>query len=100
MPKTDLEIFPLSNRVAIRPAKSDDKHGSIIIPEGAKEKPVRGMVIAVGPGKWEDGKLTPMNYRYGDIVIYGKYSGTEVEHDGETLMLIKDEDIIAKIEGK
>jgi chaperonin GroES len=74
--------------------------GGIIIPDTAKEKPMQGEVVAVGPGaRGEDGKLVPLDVKAGDIILFGKWSGTEVKLDGEELLIMKESDIMGIIEG-
>ena len=93
---------PLHDRVVVRRVGSDEKTaGGIIIPDTAQEKPQEGEIIAVGPGgRSEDGKLTPMDVKVGDRVLFGKWSGTEVTIDGEELLIMKESDIMGVIEGK
>jgi len=82
---------PIADRVIIKPAPAEDKtKGGIIIPDTAKEKPQRGEVIAVGPGK--DGNL--MTVQVGDIVLYGKYSGQEIHYEGQDYLVMREEDIL------
>lgn len=82
---------PIADRVIIKPAPAEEKtKGGIIIPDTAKEKPQRGEVIAVGPGK--DGNL--MTVHEGDIVLYGKYSGQEISHDGVDYIIMREDDIL------
>jgi chaperonin GroES len=96
--KTKLKIFPLSDRVAIRPIEeTETMKGGLYIPDTAKEKPIQGEVIAVGPGRREKSELIPLELKVGDRVVYGKYSGTQVELDGEEIILIKESDVIAKL---
>jgi chaperonin GroES len=93
---------PLHDRVLIRRIAQDEKtSGGIIIPDTAKEKPMEGEVIAVGSGyKAEDGKVTPLDVKKGDHVLFGKWAGTEVTIDGEELVIAKESDIFGIIEGK
>jgi len=93
---------PLHDRVLLRRLESDSKTaGGIIIPDTAKEKPAQGEVVAVGSGlRDEHGKLTPLDVKAGDIVLFGKWSGTEVTIDGEELLVVKESDIMGIIEGK
>jgi chaperonin GroES len=95
-----MKFRPLHDRVLLRRIESDDKTaGGIIIPDTAKEKPMEGEVIAVGPGaRGEDGKLQPMDVKAGDRVLFGKWSGTEVKLDGEELVIMKEADIMGVIE--
>ena len=96
--KTKLKVYPLSDRVAIRPMEETaTMKGGLYIPDTAKEKPIQGDVIAVGPGRREKGEVVPMELRVGDRVVYGKYSGTQVELDNEEVILIKESDVIAKL---
>ena len=96
--KTKLKVFPLADRVAIRPMEETAQmKGGLYIPDTAKEKPIQGEVIAVGPGRAEKGDRVPMELKVGDRVVYGKYSGTQVELDGEEIILIKEADVIAKL---
>ena len=92
-----LKLKPLGDRLIIQPNEEDDSKssGGIIIPDTAKEKPQEGEVVAVGPGaKNEDGKLTPMDVKVGDIVLFGKWSGTEVKIDGKEYSIMKESDIM------
>ena len=96
--KTKLKVYPLADRVAIRPMEETaTMKGGLYIPDTAKEKPIQGDVLAVGPGRREKGEVVPMELRVGDRVVYGKYSGTQVELDGEEVILIKESDVIAKL---
>jgi len=93
---------PLHDRVVVRRTDAERKTaGGIIIPDTAKEKPMQGEVIAVGPGaRDESGKLVPLDVRKGDKVLFGKWSGTEVKIDGDELLIMKESDILGVIEGK
>lgn len=87
-----LQITPLHDRVIIKPAPAEEKtDGGIIIPDTAKEKPQRGTVIAAGPGKKDE----PVTVKKGDAVLYGKYSGTEFRIDGQDLLILREDDILA-----
>ena len=89
-----LNIKPLADRVIIAPAAAEEKTASgIIIPDTAKEKPQKGEVLAVGPGKKDE----PMTVKVGDSVLYGKYSGTELAFEGKNYMMMKESDIFAII---
>src|ERR671932_520461 len=92
---------PLHDRVLIKRVEQEAKTaGGIIIPDTAKEKPMEGEVIAVGPGtRDENGKLQPLDVKAGDRVLFGKWSGTEVRIDGEDLLIMKESDIMGVIEG-
>ncbi|MEA3068016.1 MAG: chaperonin GroES [Sphingomonadales bacterium] len=91
---------PLHDRVLIRRVEAEEKtSGGIIIPDTAKEKPMEGEVVAVGPGaRGEDGKLQPLDVKAGDRVLFGKWSGTEVKLDGEDLIIMKESDIMGVLE--
>lgn len=90
---------PLHDRVLVRRVEAEEKTaGGIIIPDSAKEKPAEGEVVAVGAGsKAEDGKVTPLDVKAGDRVLFGKWSGTEVKLDGEDLLIMKETDILGII---
>ena len=88
-----MNIKPLADRVLVKPAAAEEKIGGIIIPYTAKEKPLKGEVLAVGNGtKDED-----MILKVGDVVLYGKYSGTEVDIDGETYLIMRQSDVLAVV---
>ncbi len=91
---------PLHDRVLIRRVEAEEKSaGGIIIPDTAKEKPMEGEVVAVGPGaRGEDGKLQPPDVKAGDRVLFGKWSGTEVKLDGEDLIIMKESDVMGIID--
>jgi chaperonin GroES len=97
-----MKFRPLHDRVVVRRIEEDLKTaGGIIIPDTAKEKPMQGEVIAVGPGaRDESGKLIPLDVKKGDHVLFGKWSGTEVKIDGEEFAIMKESDIFGIIEGK
>jgi chaperonin GroES len=90
---------PLHDRVLVRRIEADEKTaGGIIIPDTAKEKPQEGEIVAVGTGtKAEDGKVTPLDVKAGDRILFGKWSGTEVRLDGEELLIMKESDIMGVI---
>jgi chaperonin GroES len=94
-----MKIKPLADRVVIKPAPAEEKtKGGIIVPDTAKEKPVLGEVVAVGPGKrGDDGKIIPMEVKKGDKVLYGKYSGTEVTVDGKDYLIMRESDLFAVV---
>jgi chaperonin GroES len=96
-----MKFRPLHDRVLVRRVDQLEKTaGGIIIPDTAKEKPQEGEVIAAGAGtKTEDGKLTPLDVKAGDRILFGKWSGTEVRVDGEDLLIMKESDILGIIEG-
>ncbi len=92
------KVYPLADRVAIRPMEeTETMKGGLYIPDTAKEKPIQGEIVAVGPGRREKGETIPMELKVGDRVIYGKYSGTQVELNDEEIILIKEADVIAKL---
>ena len=97
-----MKFRPLHDRVVVRRIEEDMKTaGGIIIPDTAKEKPMQGEVVAVGPGaRDKSGKLIPLDVKKGDRVLFGKWSGTEVKIDGEELAILKEGDIFGVIEGK
>ena len=92
-----MKIKPLADRVVIKPAPAEERtKGGIILPDTAKEKPVVGEVVAVGPGKvTDDGKKIALEVKVGDKVLYGKYSGTEVTVDGDEVLIMREADIFA-----
>jgi len=94
-----MNVKPLADRIIIRPLEAEQKTaGGIIIPDAAKEKPQRGEVIAVGPGKVADnGQKVEMAVKKGDTVLYGKYSGTEVQIEGSDYLIMRESDILALI---
>jgi chaperonin GroES len=95
---TGAKVSPLADRVVVKALEeSEQMRGGLYIPDTAKEKPQQGEIIAVGPGKYEDGKLVPMGVKKGDKVLYGKYSGTEVTIDGEQLLILRESDVLAII---
>lgn len=92
-----MKIKPLADRIVVKPIEeAEQKKGSIIIPDTAKEKPQQGEVVAVGPGKLsEEGKRLAIEVKKGDKVLYGKYSGTEVTIDGKELLIMRESDVLA-----
>ena len=96
-----MKFRPLHDRVVVRRVEEDNKTaGGIIIPDTAKEKPMQGEIIAVGPGaRDESGKVTPLDVKPGDRVLFGKWSGTEVTIDGQELLIMKESDIMGVLEG-
>ena len=92
---------PLHDRVVVKRVTAENKtKGGIIIPDSAQEKPQEGEIIAVGPGgRDESGKLTPIDVKVGDRILFGKWSGTEVKIDGEDLLIMKESDIMGVVEG-
>ncbi|MDE0005831.1 MAG: co-chaperone GroES [Rhodospirillaceae bacterium] len=96
-----MKIRPLHDRVVIRRTEEErTSPGGIVIPDAAAEKPIKGEVLAVGNGKLlENGEVRPLDLKVGDQVLFGKYSGTEVKVDGEELLVMREDDIMAVIEG-
>ena len=97
-----MSFRPLHDRVVVRRIEGEEKTaGGIIIPDTAKEKPMEGEVVAVGPGaRAEHGKVQPLDVKVGDRILFGKWSGTEVKLDGQELLIMKEADIMGVIEGK
>ncbi|MBE90132.1 MAG: co-chaperone GroES [Rhodospirillaceae bacterium] len=95
-----MKLRPLHDRLLIRPLDAEEKTaGGIIIPDTAKEKPMEGEIVAAGSGtKGDDGKVTPLDVKKGDRVLYGKWSGTEVKVDGEDLLIVRESDVMGIIE--
>ncbi len=96
-----MNIRPLQDRVIVKRMEEErTSSGGIVIPDSATEKPIRGEVIAVGPGKVQDnGKKLPVDLKVGDTVLFGKYSGTEVKIDDEEYVVMREDDILGVIEG-
>ena len=97
-----MNVRPLHDRIIIRRlAESEQQIGRIIIPDTAKEKPQQGKVIAAGNGRAnEDGKRVPLDVKAGDLILFGKYSGQEIKLDGEEYLIMKEDDVLAVIEGR
>jgi chaperonin GroES len=95
-----MKFRPLHDRVVVRRVEQDDRtRGGIIIPDTAKEKPMEGEVVAVGPGaRDEKGQIQPLEVKAGDRILFGKWSGTEVKLDGEELLIMKESDIMGVLE--
>ena len=95
-----MKIKPLGDRILVKRIKEEERtKGGIIIPDTAKEKPQEGKVVAVGKGKYsEDGKLIPIEVKAGDRILFGKYSGSEFKHEGEDLLILREDDILGIIE--
>src|SRR5438309_8763525 len=96
-----MKFRPLHDRVVVRRLNAEEKTaGGIIIPDTAKEKPMEGEVIAVGPGaRNEQGQLVPLDVKEGDRILFGKWSGTEVKLDGQELLIMKESDVMGIIQG-
>ena len=95
----ELKLKPLADRVIVKPMEAEEKtKGGIILPDTAKEKPIEGTIVAVGPGRSsDDGKLIKPEVKVGDKVLYGKYSGTEVTVEGTEYLIMRESDIFAII---
>ena len=95
-----MKLRPLGDRLVVEPIEQEERTaGGIILPETAKEKPQQGKVIAVGPGRRDDGgKHIPMDVKVGDQVLYAKYAGTEVKVDGEKVLILRESDVLAIVE--
>ena len=92
------KVSPLADRVVIKALEETEQmRGGLYIPDTAKEKPQQGEIVAVGPGRFDEGKRVPMDVKVGDKVLYGKYSGTEVTVDGEQLLILRESDVLAVI---
>ena len=92
-------IRPLGDRVVLRAVKREEKTSSgIVLPDTAKEKPQEAEVVAVGPGRYEDGKLVEVSVKVGDRVIFSKYSGTEIKYNDEELLIVREADILGVVE--
>ena len=97
----NLKIRPLDDRIVVEPVEAEERTaGGIVLPDSAKEKPQRGHVMAMGPGKLLDsGHRAPLSVSIGDEVIYGKYSGSDIEVDGHDVKILLESDILAKVVG-
>jgi chaperonin GroES len=96
-----MKLKPLNDRVVVKRIEEEEKTaGGIIIPDTAKEKPIQGAVLAVGSGKlMEDGSRRPLDVKAGDRVLFGKYAGTDIKIEGDELLIMREDDILAVIEG-
>ncbi len=96
---SEIKLRPLDDRIVVEPLEAEETTpGGIVLPDTAKEKPQRGKVLAVGPGRLMDnGKRTEMSVAVGDEVIFGKYSGTDIELEGKELKIIRESDVLAKV---
>ncbi len=93
---TSVNVGPLADRVVVRSLEGNEQtRGGLFIPDTAKEKPQQGEILAVGPGRFEEGKRVPMEVKVGDKVLFGRYSGTEVTIDGEALLILRESDVLA-----
>lgn len=93
-----MALKPLGDRVIVRADAAIEKKGLLFIPHGAREKQQVGEIVSVGPGRTESGILVPMSLRVGDKVLFGKYSGTEMEVDGESVLILRESDVMAVVE--
>ncbi len=95
--KTKLDISPMADRIVVEPSEeAEEMRGGLYIPDTAKEKPQQGTVVAAGPGRLnDDGDRIPMEVAVGDLVLYGKYAGTEVSLDGNDYLIVKESDVLA-----
>ena len=93
-------IKPLEDRIVVQPLDAEQTTASgLVIPDTAKEKPQEGVVLAIGPGRIEDGKRVELDVKVGDVVLYSKYGGTEVKYNGEEYLVLSARDVLAVIEG-
>jgi chaperonin GroES len=93
-----MDLKPLGDRVIVEVLEEEESTVSgIVLPDTAKEKPQRGKVMAVGPGRYEDGELVPLDVKKGDEVVFSKYGGTEVKVGGEEYLILRESDILAKV---
>jgi len=97
-----LSLKPLGNRVVVEPLEQEEvTAGGIVLPETAKEKPQQGLVLSIGPGdRDEDGKRIPMDVAVGNKVLFAKYSGTEIKMDGKKLLILRESDLLAIVQGE
>jgi chaperonin GroES len=94
-----MNVRPLQDRILVRRVEEQEKtRGGLIIPDSAKERPLAGNVIAVGAGKREDGKVTPLDVKAGDRVLFGKYSGTEIKVEGVDHVILREDEILGVVE--
>jgi chaperonin GroES len=97
---TKVAIRPLEDRIVVQASEAETTTASgLVIPDTAKEKPQEGTVLAVGPGRFEDGARVPLDVKVGDKVLYSKYGGTEVKYNGEEYLVLSARDVLAVIEG-
>lgn len=93
-----MKLKPLDDRIVVKPNDAEERTASgLVIPDTAQEKPQQGTVLAVGPGRWSDdtGKHSPLDIKVGDTVLYSKYGGTEVAHEGADLLILTSRDVLA-----
>jgi chaperonin GroES len=96
-----MDIRPLHDRIVVkRLEEQEEKQGALYIPDSAKEKPQRAQVIAVGNGKkTEDGKTIPLDVKVGDLILFGKYSGSDIKIDGQEYLIMREDEVLAVLEG-
>ena len=95
---SSVKVAPLADRVVIKALEeTESMRGGLYIPDTAKEKPQQGEIVAVGPGRFDEGKRVPVDVKVGDLVIYGKYSGTNYSFEGQEYVIIKASDVLAKL---
>ena len=95
---SSVKVAPLADRVVVKALEeTESMRGGLYIPDTAKEKPQQGEIVAVGPGRFDEGKRVPMDVKVGDKVLYGKYSGTEVTLDNEPYLILRESDVLAVI---
>ncbi len=95
-----MNLKPLGDRIIVEVLEEEAKTASgIVLPDTAQEKPQRAKVLAVGPGRWEDGKLVPLDVAVGDEIVYSKYGGTEVKLGIEEYLILRESDVLAKVDG-
>ena len=95
-----MNLQPLDDRIVVRPSEAEEKTASgLVIPDTAKEKPQQGTVLAVGPGRRSEqsGEIIPLDISVGDIVVYSKYGGSEIEHEGDDYLILNARDVLAKV---
>ncbi len=93
-----MKLKPLDDRIVVKPNDAEERTASgLVIPDTAQEKPQQGTVLAVGPGRWSDdtGKHSPLDIKVGDTVLYSKYGGTEITHEGDDLLILTSRDVLA-----
>lgn len=97
---TATHVKPLADRILVRPLEREERtQGGIVLPDTAREKPQTAKVLAVGSGRWEEGRRIPLEVKEGDTILFSKYSGTEIKIEGETCLLLSERDILAIIGG-
>jgi chaperonin GroES len=97
--ETKIAIRPLEDRIVVKPLEAEQTTASgLVIPDTAKEKPQEGRVLAVGPGRFEEGQRLPLDVKVDDVVLYSKYGGTEVKYGGEEYLILSARDVLAVVE--